>query len=65
MVSSMIRLILTVALLSISILTQAQSRTITGRVPDLESRKPVRDADVQVEGTDLKATTNTLGFFSN
>lgn len=63
MVSSMIRLILTVALLSISILTQAQSRTITGRVLDLESRKPVRDADVQVEGTDLKATTNTLGFF--
>lgn len=38
-------------------------RTLTVRVLDLETRDPVRDAEIQIPGTDIQTRTNALGFF--
>jgi TonB family protein len=38
-------------------------RQITAKVVDKESQKPVKEAVVKVDGTDISTTTNVLGFF--
>ena len=36
---------------------------IIGRITDLETKKPIKEAIIKIEGTDVKATTNVLGYF--
>ena len=38
-------------------------RTVTGRLVDKETGKPVKDASITQIGTDIKTTSNALGFF--
>ena len=38
-------------------------RTVTGRLVDKETGKPVKDASITQIGTDIKTTSNVLGFF--
>lgn len=36
---------------------------ITGRVIDSDTKKPIKEVTVLLEGTDIKTTTNVLGYF--
>ncbi len=38
-------------------------KTVTGRLIDKETGKPVKDASITQIGTDIKTTSNALGFF--
>jgi len=56
---------LTIQILGLMVIvfnTLAQ-RTVTGRVVDASTGKPVRIAMVRIEGTDSTRTTNALGYF--
>lgn len=61
----MYRLALTiiVAVLSSLIAPAIGQRLITGKLVDSETKKPVKDALVKIEGTEIQTTSNFLGFF--
>ncbi len=52
-----------VLLLMLTTISVYGQRTITGRLVDKETGKPVKDASVSLIGTDIKTTSNALGYF--
>lgn len=53
-----------VTVLSIATVTSVSGqRTVTGRIVDKETGKPVKDAQVIQLGTNFKTTSNAMGFF--
>ncbi len=60
----MIKVALLSIVLSMEVMTSVYGqRLITGRIVDKETGKPVKDAKVFLVDTDIKTSTNTLGFF--
>src|SRR5436305_11088894 len=54
---------LSILLIFLSTIAYSQTRTVTGRITDADS-KPLANATVGVKGTKVFATTNTDGLFS-
>jgi hypothetical protein len=53
----------TVFLSTLTATSVSGQRTVTGRLVDKETGKPVKDASVTQIGTEIKTTSNALGFF--
>ena len=53
----------TVLLSALTTISVSGQRTVTGRLVDKETGKPVKDASITQIGTDIKTTSNALGFF--
>ncbi|MEO7991630.1 MAG: TonB family protein [Chryseolinea sp.] len=44
-------------------LSSVAQRLVTGKVVDNQTKKPIKEAKIIIEGTSIETTTNTLGFF--
>jgi TonB family protein len=50
-------------LLSTAIFSAYAQQNISGKVVDAETKKPIKDAEVTIDGTETSTKTNFLGFF--
>jgi hypothetical protein len=55
--------LIVVCLLAFSIKTSAQDRVITGRIVDKETRQPIENANIIVQGTTSGSVSDSLGIF--